>query len=49
VRDGRAEERILKLGVLEGDMIAIEQGIGANEIVAITNLGLLSDGISVKE
>jgi len=49
IREERAEERIVKLGVLEGDMIAIDQGVNVDEKVATTNLGLLSDGMAVKE
>ena len=49
IKDGRATERIVKLGVLEGDKIEIQQGVAEGEQVAISNLGQLFDGVSVRQ
>jgi RND family efflux transporter MFP subunit len=47
VKDGRAEERTIKLGVLENDLIEVQQGVQENESVAVTNLNQIYDGVSV--
>jgi RND family efflux transporter MFP subunit len=49
VKDGRAEERIVKTGVLENNLIEIQQGVQENESVAVTNVGQLYDGVSVRQ
>jgi len=49
VKDGRAEERIVKTGVLENDLIEIQQGVQENESVAVGNIGQLYDGVSVRQ
>jgi RND family efflux transporter MFP subunit len=49
VKDGRAEERIVKLGVLENDLIEIQQGVQAGEAVATSNLNQIYDGVSVRQ
>lgn len=49
VKDGRAEERIVKTGVLENDLIEIQQGVQENESVAVSNVGQLYDGVSVRQ
>ncbi len=49
VKDGRAEERIVKIGVLENNLIEIQQGIQENESVAVTNIGQLYDGVQVRQ
>lgn len=49
VKDGRAEERIVRTGVLENDLIEIQQGVQENESVAVTNIGQLYDGVSVRQ
>lgn len=49
VKDGRAEERIVKTGVLENDLIEIQQGVQENETVAVGNVGQLYDGVSVRQ
>jgi RND family efflux transporter MFP subunit len=48
VKDGRAEERIVRTGVLENNLIEIQQGVQENESVAVTNVGQLYDGVSVR-
>ncbi|HEX8738207.1 MAG TPA: efflux RND transporter periplasmic adaptor subunit [Pyrinomonadaceae bacterium] len=47
IKDGRAEERIVKLGVLENDLIEVQQGVQEGETVAISNLNLIYDGVTV--
>jgi RND family efflux transporter MFP subunit len=47
VKDGRAEERTIKLGVLENDLIEVQQGVQENESVAVTNLNQIYDGVNV--
>ena len=49
IKDGRAEERIVKTGVLENDLIEIQQGVQENESVAVGNVGQLYDGVSVRQ
>jgi RND family efflux transporter MFP subunit len=49
IKDGRAEERIVKTGVLENDLIEIQQGLQENESVAINNLNQIYDGVSVRQ
>lgn len=49
IKDGRAEERIVKTGVLENDLIEIQQGVQENEPVAVSNIGQLYDGVSVRQ
>lgn len=49
VKNGRAEERIVKLGVLENDLIEVQQGVQEGEAVAISNLNQIYDGVSVRQ
>lgn len=49
VKDGRAEERIVKTGVLENNLIEIQQGVQENEAVAVSNIGQIYDGVSVRQ
>lgn len=49
IKDGRAQERVVQLGQVEGDLIEIKSGIVANEIVAASNVEQLSDGMAVKQ
>lgn len=48
VKDGRAEERTVKLGVLENDKIEVQQGISEGEHVAVSNLNQIYDGVQIK-
>lgn len=47
IKDGRAEERIVKLGVLENDLIEVQQGVREGEQVATGNLNVIYDGVTV--
>jgi len=49
IKDGRAEERIVKTGVLENNLIEIQQGVQENESVAVSNIGQIYDGVSVRQ
>ncbi len=49
VKDGRAEERTVTLGVLENDKIEIKQGVQENEAVVVSNLNQVFDGVQVRQ
>lgn len=49
IKDGLAQQRLVQLGQAEGDLIEIKQGVAADEVVATSNIELLSDGIAVKQ
>jgi HlyD family secretion protein len=49
IKEGRAEERIVKTGVLENDKIEIQTGVQENESVAISNVDKLFDGVQVRQ
>jgi RND family efflux transporter MFP subunit len=49
VRDGVVEERLVALGRREGDLIEVRGNLAADELVATSNLELLSDGTPVRQ
>lgn len=49
VKDGIANERVVQTGLLENDMIEIKRGIRETEVVAISNIDKLSDGVLVSQ
>lgn len=49
IKDGRAESRLVQLGQTEGDLVEIRSGVVAGELVATTNVDVLSDGIPVRQ
>lgn len=49
VRDGAARERIVQLGLLEGETIQVKQGLTEGEMIATSNLADLYDGIQVRQ
>lgn len=49
IKNGRAEQRLVQTGRNEGDLIEINSGVAAEEVVATTNVDQLSDGITVKQ
>ncbi|MGB7208591.1 MAG: efflux RND transporter periplasmic adaptor subunit [Pyrinomonadaceae bacterium] len=49
VKDGVAREQFVQLGLLENDMIQVKQGVIEGDLVAVTNVNQLSDGISVRQ
>jgi RND family efflux transporter MFP subunit len=49
VKDGAAREQFVQLGLLENDMIQVKQGVIEGDLVAVTNVNQLSDGILVRQ
>ncbi len=49
IKDGMATERIVRLGLLENDLIEVKQGVAENEIVATSNVDKLGDGVIVRQ
>lgn len=49
IKNGRAEQRLVQTGQTEGDLIAVKNGVAADEQVATSGLERLSDGIAVKQ
>ncbi|CAN5877756.1 efflux RND transporter periplasmic adaptor subunit [soil metagenome] len=49
IKDGRAEERTVRLGILENNLIEVQQGVQENESVAVSNIGQIYDGVSVRQ
>ena len=49
IKNGRAEQRLVQSGQVEGDLVEIKSGIAADEVVATSNVDQLSDGVTVKQ
>ncbi len=49
IKDGAAREVIVQLGLLENDKIQVKRGLVEGDLVAITNIGQLSDGVFVRQ
>lgn len=49
VKDGAAREQFVQLGLLENDIIQVKQGVIEGDVVATSNLNLLTDGILVRQ
>ena len=49
IKDGRAEQRTVKPGVLENDLIEIQNGVQEGESVATSNLNVIYDGVAVRQ
>jgi len=49
VKDGAAREQFVQLGLLENDMIQVKQGVIEGDVVAISNVGNLTDGVFVRQ
>jgi len=47
IDNGRASERIVKLGAVDGDLIEIVDGVKSGEVVATSNLDKLQEGSAV--
>lgn len=47
VKDGRAEQRQIRSGILENGLIEIQQGVQEGETVATSNLNQIFDGVAV--
>ena len=49
IKDGRAEQRQVKIGLLENNLIEIQQGIQEGESVATSNINQIYDGVAVRQ
>lgn len=49
IRDGRAQERVVQLGQVEGELVEVKTGIDADELVATSNVEMLRDGAAVRQ
>lgn len=49
LKDGIANERVVQTGLLEGDMIEIKLGVQENEVIAVSNVDKLNDGVIVNQ
>ncbi|HEY0546938.1 MAG TPA: efflux RND transporter periplasmic adaptor subunit [Pyrinomonadaceae bacterium] len=49
IKDGRAQQRLVRLGQSEGDLIEVKTGVAADELVATSNVEQLSDGMAVTQ
>lgn len=49
IKDGAAREQFVQLGLLEDNMIQVKQGVIEGDVVAIGNVGALSDGVFVRQ
>ena len=49
VKDGVVSERVVQTGLLEDQMIEIKRGVSENEVVAVSNISKLADGIIVSQ
>ena len=49
IRNGFAEQRLVQPGQTEGELIEVKSGVKPDEIVAISNVDQLSDGVAVKK
>ena len=49
VKDGVAHERLVATGQVEGDLIEVKGNVAADELVAISNIEQLADGVPVRQ
>lgn len=49
IKDGAARELLVQLGLLEGDLIQVKQGIAEGDVIATGNVGELFDGVFVRQ
>ena len=49
VKDGVAHERLVATGQVEGDLIEVKGNVAADELVAISNVEQLADGVPVRQ
>jgi multidrug efflux pump subunit AcrA (membrane-fusion protein) len=49
IRDGRAQERVVQLGQVEGELVEVKNGISTDELVATSNVEQLRDGAAVRQ
>lgn len=49
IKDGHAQERLVQVGQMEGDLVEVKSGVAEGENVATSNIEQLSDGMAVKQ
>jgi RND family efflux transporter MFP subunit len=49
VKNGIAQQRLVQTGQTESDLLELTSGVAADEIVAVSNVEQLSDGVAVKQ
>ncbi len=49
IKDGFAREQFVQLGLLENDLIQVKQGVIEGDMVAVSNVGSLTDGVMVRQ
>jgi RND family efflux transporter MFP subunit len=49
IKNGHAEQRLVQSGQTEGDLVEIQSGVAADEVVATSNVDQLSDGAAVTQ
>jgi membrane fusion protein (multidrug efflux system) len=49
IHDGRAEDRVVQLGQVEGELVEVKTGLREGETVATSNLEQLKDGAVVRQ
>jgi len=49
IKNGFAQQRLVQSGQTEGDMVELKSGVAADEVVAISNVDQLGDGIAVRQ
>jgi multidrug efflux pump subunit AcrA (membrane-fusion protein) len=49
IKDGVAHERLVATGRVEGDLIEVKGNVAADELVAISNVEQLADGLPVRQ
>ena len=49
IKNGFAQQRLVQSGQAEGDMVELKSGVAADEVVAISNVDQLSDGVAIKQ
>jgi RND family efflux transporter MFP subunit len=49
IKDGAARQQRVQLGLLENGFIQVKQGVNEGDIIATSNLNVLSDGVFVRQ
>jgi len=49
IKNGFAQQRLVQSGQVEGDMVEIKSGVTTDEVIAISNVDQLSDGVAVRQ
>jgi RND family efflux transporter MFP subunit len=49
IKDGRAQQRQVKTGLLENELIEVQNGVQEGEMVATSNINQIYDGVAVRQ